>query len=538
MNWHHVPTVLDKLDEAATRFPDRLAIVDLSANPVVKLTYGELDMWANRLAQGLLDAGVAPGEHVTYQLPNGWEFVVLTVALWRIGAVPCPLLPQLRDREVRFILQSSGARRFFIPDEFRNFRYLDMVERIRGDLPNLAGVYVLEQAIRQPGDVTFGGLLAPVPDLAAIRARRPDRHMPAQLFYTSGTTGEPKGVIHTHHTLAVALALHCDTLGLGPEDTVWIPTPLAHQTGFLYGMMLAFFLGAASVYQAVWNVDVARVAIEEYGVRFVQAATPFLADLTRATPPPKGLKLFVAAGAAIPRQLAYDARRALACSVVGGWGSTESCLVTVGFPGDPEEKLWGTDGRVIPGMEIKIVDEQGNPVPPGVEGRFFVRTPAMFVGYLNHPEWYAKAVGPDGFYDTGDLAVQDEDGYIRLTGRQKDIVNRGGEKVPVVEVENLLYQHPKVLDVAIVAMPDPRLVERACAYVVPKNMADPPTLAELTAFLQEKGTAKIYWPERLEIIDALPRTASGKVQKYKLREMIAAKLAAEQGASPAKGVHA
>ncbi|MBX5435949.1 MAG: AMP-binding protein [Alicyclobacillaceae bacterium] len=518
---------LDKLDSTIAAAPDRLAVVDVGAGPQpVRLTYGELGELADRIATRLLELGVEPGEPVCYQLPSGWEFIALTVALWRIGGVPCPLLPSLREREVRFIVQTAGSRLLVVPDMFRGFDYRGLVDAIRPDLPRLASVHVVEWGQRQPSRSSLGGLVAEREDRQAVRARRPGADDVAQLLFTSGTTGEPKGVLHTHRTLSHGLAAHVQTLGLTASDTVWVPSPLAHQTGFLYGMMLSFYLGATGVYQAVWNVEDACRAIETFGARFVQAAMPFLADITHALRPPKGLRLFVATGAAIPRGLALEARAALGCEVVGAWGSTESCLVTVGYPGDPPEKLWGTDGRVIGGMEIRIVDDEGRPLPPGTEGNFQVKTPAMFIGYLHHPEWTQAAMTPDGFFNTGDLAVVDADGYLRITGRCKDVINRGGEKIPVVEIENLLYQHPRIRDAAVVAMPDPRLGERACAFVVTKD-GGLMELAELTDFLGANGMAKIYWPERVEPIDELPRTASGKVQKYVLRQMIADKLKAE-----------
>ncbi|MCL6487707.1 MAG: AMP-binding protein, partial [Alicyclobacillus mali] len=171
---------------------------------------------------------------------------------------------------------------------------------------------------------------------------------------------------------------------------------------------------------------------------------------------------------------------------------------------------------------------EGRELPPGTEGNFQVKTPAMFVTYLHHPEWYEAAMTPDGFFDTGDLAVIDEGGYLRITGRKKDVVNRGGEKIPVVEIEDLLYQHPDIADAAVVAMPDERLGERACAYVVLKPGAKRLELCDITDFLGERGMAKIYWPERLEIIDEMPRTASGKIQKYVLRQDIQRKLERER----------
>ncbi|MDI9259547.1 AMP-binding protein [Alicyclobacillus sendaiensis] len=533
------PLFLEQFESTLRTQPDQLAVIDLSGDAPVTLTYAELDGLATRIAARLLQLGVEPGEAVAYQLPSGWPFVAITLAIWKAGATPCPILPQLREREVAFILQSSESRVYIAPDEFRRFDYRPLVDLVRREVPRVEHTILVPNSPYAPQATDLGGLIASEAEAKAraaeLQARRPGPDSHSQLLYTSGTTGEPKGVLHTHRTLSEALLIHTRTLGLTAKDRIWVPSPTAHQTGFLYGMLVSFYIGAPGIYHAIWDVDKARAAIEEHGATFVQAAMPFLSDITRADKPPKGLRLFIATGAAIPRQLAQEAREKLQCAVVGAWGSTESCLVTVGRPSDPPEKLWGTDGRVLDGMQIRVVDEEGRELPPGTEGNFQVKTPAMFVTYLHHPEWYEAAMTPDGFFDTGDLAVIDEDGYLRITGRKKDVVNRGGEKIPVVEIEDLLYQHPDIADAAVVAMPDERLGERACAYVVLKPGAKRLELCDITDFLGERGMAKIYWPERLEIIDEMPRTASGKIQKYVLRQDIQQKLERERaGAAEAR----
>lgn len=525
MELANAPLFMDKIDDTVKQNPTKTAVVDLSADTPIELDYQTLSTLADHCAKGLIDYGIEAGENVAYQLPSSWEFIVLTLAIWRIGATPCPLLPSLREREVKFILQSSESRILIIPDQFRKFAYLPMAESIQPQLPQLKHVIALNQGTRLPDVSNMGGLLSNEPaDMSELAKRHPSPATYSQLLYTSGTTGEPKGVLHTHQSLSSALLAHTTTLGLTEDDSIWVPSPLAHQTGFLYGMLVSFYLGATGIYQAMWSVDTARTAIDGYGATFVQAAMPFLADLTRTEQPPKGLRIFIATGAAIPRQLAQEARAALDAKIVGAWGSTEGCLVTVGRPDDPMEKLWGTDGRVIDGMSIRIVDDEGNSLPALQEGNYQIKTPAMFATYLHHHEWYLEGFTEDGFFDTGDLAVLDEDGYLKITGRKKDVVNRGGEKIPVVEIEDLLYQHDAVDDVTVVAMPDARLGERACAYVVLKDGRHSLDLSEVTDFLGQHGMAKIYWPERIEVISELPRTASGKVQKYVLRQDIAKKL--------------
>ncbi|WP_219836186.1 AMP-binding protein [Paenibacillus sp. R14(2021)] len=516
------------LNRLALANPESSAVVDLSdgASPI-HITYGELNTLSDRAAQGLLDLGVQEGENVTYLLPNRWEFVVFTAAVLKIGAVACPMLPAMREREIPFVVGRAKSKVLVIPDEYRNFRYGRLIQKIRSEMPDLRHVITIEANDPKELMSCLGGLASREPDREWIERRRPAPNAPAQLLFTSGTTGEPKGVIHTHQTLSDALAAHTEVLGLTGKDTIWVPSPMGHQTGLLYGMMLAMYLGAKQVCQSVWDVETARSAIEQHGATFVQAAMPFLADITHEDRPPQGLKIFVATGAPVPRKLAEEARQRLDCKVVGGWGSTETCMISIGSVKPYDDNSWRKDGKVIPGRQMKVVDEEGRMLPPGREGLFKVRTTAMFTSYLDHPEWYEAAVDEEGFFNTGDLAIIDEQGHLNLTGRVKDIINRGGLKIPVSEIENLLYRMEGIGDAAVVGMPDARLNERICAYVSLSNPESELTLADVTAYMQAQGVTKSYWPERLEILPEMPRTSTGKIQKYVLRQLISDKLQAE-----------
>jgi 3-phosphoshikimate 1-carboxyvinyltransferase len=282
-------------------------------------------------------------------------------------------------------------------------------------------------------------------------------------------------------------------------------------------MWIALRLGVPQILQEVWDAEVGLDAMRRFGVTFVQAATPFLADLTRVAEDrdetPERLKTFVATGAAIPRELARCSREVLGAEVGGAWGTTESCLGCAFAPGDPPERAWGTDGRALANVQLRATDDDGRTLAPGEEGNFEVHTDCLFDGYLNRPELTAEAITTDGWYRTGDLARIDSSGYVRITGRVKDVINRGGEKVPVAEIEQLLHAHPMVRDVAIVAMPDERLGERACAFIVGELGFE--TMLE---YLDSHRVSKTYWPERLELVDTLPRTPSGKIQKFVLRD--------------------
>ena len=296
---------------------------------------------------------------------------------------------------------------------------------------------------------------------------------------------------------------------------------LGHQTGYLYGYCLTMLLGATAVWLDVWTAEEGARLIEAERVTFSMGATPFLRDLayTEARRDLGSLRVFISAGAPIPRPLVRDARERLRCAISAGWGMTENGLVTCNGLRDPEDKVVGSDGAPLPGMELRVVDGDCAPLPAGTEGDLLVRGAAQFVGYFERPQFTADAHTADGWFKTGDRGTLDPAGYLAITGRSKDLIIRGGENIPVVEVENLLYTHPKIAGVAIVAIPDPRLGERACAVVIPRE-GQTITLGEVVAFLERHQLARQKLPERLEVVSEFPMTPSGKIQKYRLRELV------------------
>jgi cyclohexanecarboxylate-CoA ligase len=536
--------IVDWVGRWARERPAENAVVDVRAGGTRVWTWAELDREADKAAGLLLELGVGPGEAVAYQLPNWGEFVILTLACMKIGAICCALMPIFREREIGFAVRRAKARVLVVADEFRGRKHAEETAAMlaaAGATPNGDGAdgplpieHVLvvgadgAPALPQAEGVRWhdfaAALAGQAPDTEAIVARKPGPTALSQLFFTSGSTGEPKGVLHRYDALTRAAMMEVEHLGLGRDDTIFIPTPLAHQTGLLYGMWLSFALGSTQVIQDTWDARRGARALREWDGTFVQAATPFLADLVRAVESgeeeaPPALRIFVVTGAAVPRALAERATDVLSAAVCGAWGSTESCLGALAAPGDDPAKVWGTDGRALAGTHIRIVDDDDKVLGPGKEGNFQVTSRCLFEEYLDRPDLTAAAMTADGWYRTGDLATIDDDGFLRLTGRVKDIINRGGEKVPVAEIEQLLHEHPAVAEVAIVAMPDERLGERACAFVVrTPGVDDELGLAEVRAYLDSREVSKAYWPERVETIAEMPRTPSGKIQKFVLRE--------------------
>jgi cyclohexanecarboxylate-CoA ligase len=354
-----------------------------------------------------------------------------------------------------------------------------------------------------------------------LRRHRPGPDDITQLLYTSGTTGEPKGVMHSANTLMANIAPYAERLCLNRHDVELMATPMAHQTGFMYGLMMPIMLRAGAVLMDIWEPRKAVELIRAQGATFTMASTPFLSDLTKTVEdsgqPVPSLKTFLCAGAPIPGPLVERARAVLGTKIVSAWGMTETGAVTLIKLDDPDELAFSTDGCPLPGVELKVVHFDGKELPAGQVGKLLVRSCSNFGGYLKRPQ--LNGTDAEGWFDTGDLAHMDANGYIRISGRSKDVIIRGGENIPVLEVEALLYKHPAVAQVAIVAYSDERLGERACAIVVPKG-GQQLDFEGMVAFLKAQKIAVQYIPERLIVRDAMPATPSGKVQKFRLRQML------------------
>ncbi|WP_434619535.1 3-phosphoshikimate 1-carboxyvinyltransferase [Arthrobacter sp. A5] len=561
-------TASDWIRRWAEEKPHALAVVDARWNTTSHLSWAALDNEVDHAATVFLNLGVAAGDRIAVQLPNWRQFVVISAAALRIGAVIAPIMPIFGDREVAYALQQSGAKVLLVADNFRGRQHASEIARLldrsgpgtgagtgadpvaggsadeatdAATTAGTAGIRV-EHVFVVHGTAGVPRLMpnntnprvqwspwhhawaSAVVDRAALDARAPGPDDAAQLLLTSGTSGRPKGVIHTHRRLSRAALMEARQLGLDATDSIYIPSPLAHQTGFLYGMWLSFTLGVPQILQSVWDAPRALDILHDWEGTFVQAATPFLTDLLQAVEDggtrPERLRVFVVTGAAVPRALAERATRVLGTAVCGAFGTTETGLGALTSPADPPSKAWGTDGRALTGVQLRIVDDDGLRLPPEAEGNLELTGPTVFDGYLDRPELAAETFSSDGWYRTGDLATIDDEGYLRITGRVRDIINRGGEKLPVAELEQLLHTHPAIADVAIVAMPDARLGERACAFVRLAPGAEL-SFSGLQRFLQHSGVSKHYWPERLEPIDEIPRNPVGKIQKFVLRERAA-----------------
>lgn len=508
--------------ELARTRPETVAVVDRER----RYTFGEVERWALAVADFLVGLGVEPGQAVTFQLPNWVEAVVLNQAILKIGAVANPVIPIYREHELSFILREAESPVFVVPGSFRQFDYLGMARRLQREVPSTRHIVVVGEPAGQGAN--------PLPRLpseaASVGRHAPPSHSPDDpvlLLYTSGTTADPKGAIHTHNTLVAENRGMIDWFGWTSADAIFMPSPVTHITGYLYGLLLPFMLGTRVVLLDVWEPAQALRLVLDEGCTLTVGATPFLQDLVEIArreglrPGSIPLRVFACGGADVPPKLIRDAGE-LGIGAGRVYGSTEYPTYTCYNAQSTPEQRAETDGLPMSG-EGRIVDDDGNERPPGQPGELLLRGPERFLGYLHAP-LNAEAFTPDGWFRSGDLIARREDGYLEVKGRIKDVINRGGEKISAKEVEDILFRHPLVREVAVVAMPDERLTERACAYVVPSDPAHPPTLGDLLELLTRERVAKQKCPERLEVVPGLPKTASGKIQKNRLRDDIRQKL--------------
>lgn len=515
------------LRSASESFPDRLATVgyDSETGERTAWTYREYGDRAGRLAAGLSEVGVAPGDGVAVMLPNRVEFGATIFAIASLGAVYTGIPVSYGSREVEFILNHTSAKVLVVARSFRGRDLLTFANSLRETCPNLELIAVVgagqEASLEEPF-VTWESLLAAQPHTGAV-----DPAAVCHIGFTSGTTGEPKGVMNTHQTLDVVLRNWVEFVGaasLGDPVVNLLPSPVGHHSGFLWGVLMTAYLGGTTVLMDRWSASSAGDIVAAEKVTAMIAAPTFLQDLIdlpELGPERTESWRFIAIpGAPIPRALVARARDALGCFICPAWGMTEWGIGVSGAPHLATDRLDETDGMVVPGCELRVVDDELRPTDPGVEGDLQIRGPGLFVGYFDRPEFTSAAV-EDGWFRTGDRAVMDATGFVEIRGRTKDIIIRGGENIPVIEIENVIYRHPAVEEVALVGLPDERLGERACAFVVVRGggALDLPALSE---HLLAHGVSKHFLPERLEIIDEMPKTMSGKIRKIELRDRASA----------------
>lgn len=502
-------------------------------------TYGELYDRAVRLATGLRGHGVERGDRVAVQLPNWAEFAVAVVAISRLGAVLVPIMPIFRFDEVNYMVGHSGAVVSIAPEFFHKFDYREMYREVRAATPALRHTLIVRgDRPAADGESDFDTALADgdLAELDAALGRPAGADDPCLIVYTSGTTSRPKGCLHTFNTIHASAKAMIARLGIDDSDVFFNPSPVAHSTGLVTGLLMPILAGAGTHFQPAWDPEDGLRRIAEYRCTVTYTATTFIATVMQAYEEGRhdmsSMRYWVCAGAPIPGSIVQAARSLFPrCSVLSLYGRSENMTTTMCGPDDAPERSVTSDGHALPSADVIVVDTEGERVAAGAEGDVAYHGPSHMLEYYRDPEQTADLYTPDGFSRSGDLGVQDEQGFVRVSGRVKDIIIRGGLNISSREVEDLLAGHPAVAAVAVVAMPDARLGEKSCAFVVPASDAEPPTLADVNAYLQSHKIAVQKQPERLELVDELPMTAVGKIRKNVLRERIAAILTAERNAA-------
>jgi cyclohexanecarboxylate-CoA ligase len=477
------------------------------------MTAAEVRAAALRVAAGLYELGVGDGTPVSWMLPTWLESAVLVAALSRLGAVQNPMLPILGPREMRFITNQTGARLLVVPSEWRGRAYAEEAREIAAEHPDLH-VLVCDRALPDGDPAAL-----PPPPPAVSPSDAPVRWV----FYTSGTTADPKGALHTDHTVRTSSIAMIEPLEVGPDDRFAVVFPFTHIGGIGYMFMIAM-TGCVAIFNESFVPETTIPLLQRERVTIAGAGTPFhMAYLAAQRARPESplfphARAYPGGGAPKPPHLHAEVKAELGgVGIVSGYGLTEAPLLTMGSIHDTDEQLAETEGAPAPGVDLRVVRFDGTEGLPGEEGELRAKGPQICRGYLDS-SLDAEAFDDDGWFRTGDLGVIGADGHVRITGRVKDVIIRKGENISAKEVEDLLFTSPQVADAAVIGLPDPRSGERACALIVPADPANPPSLKELFEFLKGEGLMVQKIPEQLEILDVLPRNPTGKVLKHELRK--------------------
>jgi non-ribosomal peptide synthetase component E (peptide arylation enzyme) len=500
------------LTDRVAAHPDRVAIVDGGR----RVTYADLKMRIDRVAAGFAALGIGPGDVVTIQLPNWAEFAYVFFALERLGAVANQIGPDFRTREVDYILRFSESRAFVCPASFKSFDYVKMISELRPGLPDLRAVCVLGGPPAAAGLVSLDTLVenagAVPPPSAGQRANDVMR-----MAFTSGTTGNPKGVIHSHNTtLSTCRTLNGD-MRVTPDEVFLIYLPLGLNWGYLT-LVQAVMAGARAVLLDQFSARAALELIQRERVTYIPTAPASIIAMLNG--PDLGrfdlgsLRVVITGGASCPIETIREFRARMHGHLIELYGMLETGFHTYTRLDDDPEAVTGTVGSVSSGLGLRLIDESGRDVATGAEGEIAASGPSVHLGYHKNPAANAELFTPDGWFRTGDLGQFDGAGNVKIVGRLKEMINRGGKKFFPREIEEILYTHPKILHAAIVGVPDPRLGERNCLCVIPRP-GQTLTLEEAVGYLRD-GVATYKLPETIEVFNELPFTPTGKIQRHVL----------------------
>ena len=520
----------DYLESAVERSPDKIAIVDERFEPI---TYTDLAKLSSRLAAALQAEGIGRGDRFIIALPNWQHVSIFMLALGYLGAV-CVHMPIAgREHEFGGVLKVSGASGIVVAGEFQGFNYVQMIDGIAAGYPSLKTRVSVAGHRDAPGWSGYERLL----DRAPADAPRPGKPVtPSELqflLFTSGSSGDPKGVMHSSNSLGAMNTGVAPIYGLGAEDVIFTAAPLGFSGGLVHGVRLALFLGSTVVLLESWDAERAVELMARERAAYTILIPTLLRDLLNNPAFPDyadrlSLRVILCGGAYVPEGLLRLAREKLPSTLTSViWGMTEGIGTGCG-PDASKETLVTTDGRPFLGTQLKVLGEDDSEAPPGEDGSLIMRGPQRFLGYFNRPELEDEMFLEGGWFRTGDIGSIDEDGYLKITGREKEVIIRGGANISVAEIEAMLIDDPRIEQLAVVDVPDERLGERLCACVVPKSTKTGLTLDDIKKIASKQGLAKYKWPEYLELMDELPLSPAGKIRRAALRDLILHRFASRE----------
>ena len=524
--WWPGLTLGDLLDKAADIYPDKEAFVDEQS----RFTYAQARDKTNRLAVGLLGLGIQPQDRVLVQVPNWNEFLFAYFAVQKIGAIAVLLIDRYRQYEIGYLVQLTGATSWIVAEKYKKTDYLPIVEDVLKERPQLKNV-ILARSKGHGRLLSMENLMDKVrmdkADLRNLSERRPDPNQVAHMGPTGGTTGLPKVVPRTHNSLVCAVEYAARSWEMDIHDTTLLAGPIGHDLTFTKGLLGSLFaLGKAVFLDSMEMTDICQTIQRERvtAIVWVPTLAKRLTDFEgRKDYDLSSLKRMHCGGGASLPDVIKGVREKLKCAFFNGYGGTEG-QTTIPRSGDSLESLINTVGKpTCPYDTYKAVTPEGKELPPNHPGELMIKGPGVFTGYYRAPEENAKVFDEEGFFRTGDLARIDEKGYVTLTGRIKEMINRGGESISATEIEKLIIGHPDVALVAVIPMPDPMLGEKVCAYIQPKVGANL-SFEKIISYLKGKKASVQQLPERIEFIDTMPVTKAEKIDKKALREDIEKKL--------------
>ncbi len=527
-------TLSEYFEQTADRYPERMALIFRER----RITWGELRHLVDRLTLAFIDLGIRRGDMVVILFPNRPEFIITLLAAARLGVVSVPVSERLRRKEIEYILRQTEAKAVVSVCEFWGFSFSDLFQELRQVIPSLHHV-IVSGARHHPEELIFEELAAQewekkYPGNYYNEVYRREFPVEAddllEIIFTSGTTGNPKGVMHSHNTRCRSALGTATSIGLQPEDIWLIMVPLSHTTALVNAFYSSVIRGSCQVLLETWNVEEAMQEITRHRVT-LPIGVPTMPIMMLQRPDFdrydfSSVRAMVLAGAPLPIEVARQIIQKMGCYVTSAYGMTETAMSNITRLDDPVEVVCETVGRPQPGMEHKVVDEKRRIVPIGAKGEACARGQNVCLGYFKDPDRTAQTIDERGWIYSGDLATMDEDGNLRIIGRIKDMIIRGGENISPTEIEDILYTYPKVAQVSVVAIPDDRLGEKTCACIIPKP-GEKFTQEEIKAFFKDK-VAHFKIPDRVELMPEFPTTPSGKIKKNVLREMMAEKVKRER----------